>query len=392
MRNDRFGCFFRHWIALGLFLQLAGLCFVVDGSRYATIVNLSLFLPTLLSLPLFRSWTQWSLSSTLWLIALLCWVLGVALFNSGSEDGPVHWLRVTLFAWLYVSAVSVVMQDRMLWVRTLGAIALICAIFAGLSLVQALFIDELGWAFRSFRLASWGGHEMADFHNPIISALYFGVAMLVALHLTTITTGVARGVYAFAAAVMLIYLYFTYSRGIWGAGLTGIFMLLWPALNWKKILKWLAVTVISMSLILLWLSLNQALNMSFRDEIFYGWLRQVQGNWLLGSGAGAETNICIKGAGRCFNQAHSLYLQFTFEYGVLGLLLLLAFVGVLVRNGLRLRESDDMARLGLALVAFMLVSSVANYYVIFLRPGVFWMVFWLPVGILMAMPRRGAAE
>ncbi|MCY1305991.1 hypothetical protein D9M68_835380 [compost metagenome] len=94
---------------------------------------------------------------------------------------------------------------------------------------------------------------------------------------------------------------------------------------------------------------------------------------------------------RCFNQAHSLYLQFTFEYGLPGLLLLLAFVWGLVRSGLSRRGRDNMATLGLALFAFMLVSAVANYYVIFLRPGVFWIVFWLPAGMLMAMSCRERA-
>ena len=39
--------------------------------------------------------------------------------------------------------------------------------------------------------------------------------------------------------------------------------------------------------------------------------------------------------------------------------------------------------LGLALMVFVIVVSVANFYVIFLRPGVYWIVFWLPVAILM---------
>ncbi|MCY1181755.1 hypothetical protein D9M73_222780 [compost metagenome] len=71
---------------------------------------------------------------------------------------------------------------------------------------------------------------------------------------------------------------------------------------------------------------------------------------------------------------------------------MLAFVWVRTRNGLRLRGHDDMATLALALVAFMLVSAVANYYVIFLRPGVFWMVFWVPAGMLVAMSSRLCVE
>ncbi|MCY1394146.1 hypothetical protein D9M71_90610 [compost metagenome] len=379
-------------MALGLFLQLAGLCFVPDGSRYTTIANLSLFLPALLSLPLFRPWTQWSRSSILWLLALLFWVLGVALLNEGSEGGAVRWLRVTLYAWLYVSAISVVMQDRVLWNRLLGAVVLVCGLFAALSLVQALFIEERGWTFRAFRLASWGGHEMADFRNPIVSALYFGMLLLVALHLASRSAGVLRWLYSLAAVLMLAYLYFTYSRGVWAAGVVGAFVLFWSPADRRTAFRWLLATASLVLVILLWLGWNKAVDMSFRDVIFYGWWHQIQAFWLWGFGAGADANICISELNRCFNQAHSLYLQFTFEYGLPGLLLLLAFVWVLARNGLRLRGHDDMATLALALVAFMLVSAVANYYVIFLRPGVFWMVFWVPAGMLVAMSSRLCVE
>jgi len=383
--NGSLDRFFRYWLALGLFLQLAGLCFIADGSRYTTITNLSLFLPALLSLPLFQPWKRWSHVPTWLLLALLLWVLGVAIFNKGSDGGLLRWLRVTLYAWLYVCAISVVMQDRLLWNRLLVAVVLVCGLFAALSLVQALFIEERGWAFRAFRLKSWGGYAIADFRNAIVSALYFGMFMLVALHLAIRAIGMARWVYFFASAVMLVYLYFTYSRGVWAAGVVGILMLFWSSADWGKTLKWLLAVAALALLTLLWLGWNQALDMSFRDKIFYGWWYQVRGGLAAGWGAGAEMNICVSELNRCFNQAHSLYLQFTFEYGVPGLLLLLAFVGGGACNGLRLCELDDMAKLGLALVAFMLVSAVADYYAVFLRPGVFWVVFWLPVGMLMAI-------
>lgn len=41
-------------LALGLYLQLAGVCFIADGSRYATITNITLFAPALVALVFFR--------------------------------------------------------------------------------------------------------------------------------------------------------------------------------------------------------------------------------------------------------------------------------------------------------------------------------------------------
>jgi len=76
-------------------------------------------------------------------------------------------------------------------------------------------------------------------------------------------------------------------------------------------------------------------------------------------------------------------LQFFFEYGLPGLLLLLLLIAALLLGGWRYRSEQSYAPLGLALMVFVVVVSIANYYVIFLRPSVFWIVFWLPVSILL---------
>jgi hypothetical protein len=65
------------------------------------------------------------------------------------------------------------------------------------------------------------------------------------------------------------------------------------------------------------------------------------------------------------------------------LLLLLLFIISLLLGGWRVRSVQSFAPLGLALMVFVIVVAIANYYVILLRPGVFWIVFWLPAAILL---------
>lgn len=384
--RDKLYPFFQYWLALGLFLQLAGLCFITDGSRYTAIVNLMLFLPALFALvllwPRIDSW-QRPLHAVL--LGLLGWVLIVALFNEGSDGGALRWLRVTLYAWLYLKAISLVMQERRLWQWLLVAVVLVAGVFAWGSLVQALYIEQLGWEYRAFRLFAWHRKGLADFGNPIVSALYFGVGALLAAHLVVKMSGFIRWLCLIALLGMLAYQYFTYSRGVWLGVLAGLAMLGWFVLSRRLLVIASAIAVPLSVMMLLLLKDAGALDMSYRDVIFSHWLAQLDTFWLWGAGAGADVNICISAAGRCFNQAHSLYLQFFFEYGLPGLLLLLALIVLLLRTGWRYGGQDSMAPLGLALMVFTLVVSIANFYVIFLRPGVFWMVFWLPVGILLAV-------
>ncbi|WJN58993.1 O-antigen ligase family protein [Pseudomonas sp. SO81] len=390
--RDKLYPFFQYWLALGLFLQLAGLCFITDGSRYTAIGNLMLFLPALLAVvllwPRLDSW-QRPLHAVL--LALLGWVLIVALLNPGSDGSALRWLRVTLYTWLYLQAISLVMQDRRIWQRLLVAVVLVAGLFAWGSLVQALYIEQRGLEYRAFRLFAWHRNGLADFGNPIVSALYFGVTALLAAHLSVKVSGILRWLCLFALIGMLTYQYFTYSRGVWISVLAGLATLSWFLLSWRLLGIAIAVAVPLLVLMLFLLNSAGGLELSYRDVIFKRWLAQMDTFWLWGTGAGAEAKICVEAAGRCFNQAHSLYLQFFFEYGLPGLLLLLTLVVLVLHKGWARRLQDDMVPLGLALMVFTLVASIANFYVIFLRPGVFWIVFWLPVGILLAisaLPRR----
>ncbi|MCQ4281325.1 O-antigen ligase domain-containing protein [Pseudomonas stutzeri] len=374
----------RALLALGLYLQLAGICFIADGSRYATITNLTLFAPALVALFFYRrllpSFDKTALSV---LMALCAWVAFVAVFNEGSVGAPWKWLRLLLNAGLYVLAIALVMQNKTLWRVLLLAVVYTAAFFAWLSLFQALLIDNLGFGFRAFRLDSWAGHKVADFENPIVSALYFGVVAIVALCLSLREKSGMRLLCLIAFLGASAYCYFTYSRGVWVGLLAAAITYLAVSLTARqfRMLLWGLAPFCIAGVFLL--SSVGGIDASYRDEIFWQWLAKFRTFWLWGAGAGADPNICIEVIQRCFNQAHSLYLQFFYEYGLPGLLLLLLWIVTLLWGGWRYRLEQSSASLGLALMVFVLVVSIANYYVIFLRPGVFWIVFWLPAAILL---------
>ncbi|MCF6781800.1 O-antigen ligase family protein [Stutzerimonas stutzeri] len=378
----RVSVYLRGLIALGLYLQLAGVCFISDGSRYATITNISLFATALVTLFLYR--VPWRLSkrAVCALAALCVWVIVVAVFNKGSVGQPWRWIRLVLYVWLYIYAISLVMQDRQLWRGLLLAVVCTASIFAWLSLFQALYVEQRGFGFRSFRLDSWGGHNMADFRNPIVSALYFGVMAIIALYLFLYESGWRKWLSFQAFLAALLYCYFTYSRGVWGGVLAGALICLLFSLRFRNFLLLLVGSAPLMGGALLFLHKAGGIDASYRDEIFWQWWLKLDTFLVFGAGAGADPEICIKSLRRCFNQAHSLYLQFFYEYGLLGLFLLLSLIFVLLLNGWRYRFKREFAPLGLGLMAFVIVVSIANYYVIFLRPGVFWIIFWLPVAIL----------
>lgn len=230
---------------------------------------------------------------------------------------------------------------------------------------------------------------MADFQNPIVSALYFGVVAVIALCMSLREKGWLKVLSLFAFLGASAYCYFTYSRGVWVGLLAAIMVFLAVSLPARqfRLALW-GILPLALAGVFL-LGKAGGIDASYRDEIFWQWWSKIDAFWLGGSGAGADTNICIDKIQRCFNQAHSLYLQFFYEYGIPGLLLLVVLIATLLLSGWRYRVRRSFAPLGLALMVFAIVVSVANYYVIFLRPGVFWIVFWLPTAILMCEGLKG---
>lgn len=387
-RPDVIQVFLKRWVALGLFIQLAGLCLITDGSRYANNVYLGLFLPTLLlSFFVLKEMPVWRQPATWLFVTLLGWVALIAVFHPGSAVTPGRWLKVVALVALYVGAIAyLVSQKRLLEWVLIGFVA-VAAVCAWGSIFNALSFTDFGGSLKGLRLSNWGWLGLADFKNPIVSAFYYGVALSTAVFFIV-------GVHSVWAKVLLVlgiiglalYMFFTFSRGVWGASVVSvaIIILLQRPKSLLPLLGLLIAVSISIAVFVPDGYLALGRGMSYRDDIWLQWLTEFNGFWLYGAGAGAEFKTCLTAVNRCLNQAHSLYLQFFYEFGITGITVLLLLCVALIHKGWRARH-QLFAPLGLSLLAFALVSSVANFYDVFPRPGVYWIVFWLPVGILIGL-------
>ncbi|BCR24084.1 hypothetical protein KAM429_18590 [Aquipseudomonas alcaligenes] len=55
-------------------------------------------------------------------------------------------------------------------------------------------------------------------------------------------------------------------------------------------------------------------------------------------------------------------------------------------------RGQAIARLGAALLVFAMIAMVSDIYAVFHRPSPYWVVFWLPVGILLGVQKRQQAD
>jgi O-antigen ligase len=243
------------------------------------------------------------------------------------------------------------------------------------------------------RLSSLGIEGYADFENPIVAALYYGVFGVYGFHqlLTRRYTLLLTVFFSVCVLTLSAYVYCTLSRGVWlgYAAAIGASVVLHHNARSRK---WLALAAVAVALVALWLApvlLEQkARGFTLRDLIWADWLQRLPDFWLFGAGAGQKFDTCIENV-QCFTQAHNLYLQFFFEFGIIGmLLLLLVTVQVVTRSLKREYWSYPLATLGFPLIVFALVTAMFDYHTVMNRPGVYWLVFWMPVGLILSIGPR----
>lgn len=384
-------------LGVGLFIQLAGLTFNNDGSRYATQVYLALLLPSLVLLVWLRGVVDfWKQLPAALLLLLLGWMLWVGGLYEGSDKDFGYWLKVVVLLLLYVLAVATLVRNEQRFAWVIVAAVAVTALFAWLTLYyqfgvldRPLEYSKIRWT----RLREMGWNGFADLDHPIVAGLYYG---LLALLLTWLfvrfkVNAWQTALLAVGMTGLLFYVLFTFSRGAWFSVLAGGFVLLLLFPNRKSYsLLGLGVLLIGLALYLFWPEIQneRRVGINGRDFTWTEWLRRLPDFWLLGAGAGADFIFKLP-TGFPIKHAHSLYLQLWFEYGIVGILLFAALLISLLWKGWVCRAAP-LARLGLALLVFAMVAMVSDVYAIFTRPGPYWVLFWFPVGILLGVQKPEA--
>ncbi|MEN0107146.1 MAG: O-antigen ligase family protein [Pseudomonas sp.] len=378
-------------LSLGMLLHFVGMLFITDGSRLTTLLNLSLFLPALLLTVLVPAYRAKLRSiALLAVLPFLLFTVLVAWLNTHSDHSVKDQVKVALYVLLYLWAIVIlVLEDKLerllnlaFWLASVAAAASL--IYQGAVLGQDLF--------GRFRISNLGYGDYADFNNAIVSALYYAVFAVYGGHQLVSKPKAfwLRLLWAAGVGVLVAYVLCTDSRGVWLGMLAGFLVSIVAHLpaGRRARLALLAVPVIGVALVIKYVLGKTGRGLSLRDQIWGSWYHRLDEFWLTGAGAGNPFNVCVDDV-HCYKQAHNLFLQTGYEYGLLAVLLMLAMVAVLALRTLRRQHwQAPLDTVGLALMVFALTCAMANYHTVLSRPGVYWLVFWLPVGLLIAARLR----
>ena len=376
-------------LTVGFIAHIAGMLFITDGSRHTTISNATLFIPALI-LCIFDKPLRESLISRKYLFAalMLFFTIVIALTNSNSENSAFVQFKTVLYVVLYLATINLLVREGRMEV-CLNILFVVAGITAIASLIVQSILQDSSIFVSGSRLYSLGYGKYANFQNPIIAALFYGFfgiygfSQLLTKQYSTITTLLLSA----CVLGLSLFVYCTLARGVWlGYGVAVCTTAILHHSDRSR--KWLiAAAVITMiiSISLFPILIDQyTRGLSLRDLIWEGWLGRMKEFWLAGAGAGRRFEICLTGD-QCFSQAHNLFLQFFYEYGAVGLLLMISMLIAVFRRAMDRRAwMMPLGSIGLPLLIFGIITAIFDYHTILNRPGVYWMIFWLPIGVILS--------
>ena len=335
------------------------------------------------------------------------WVATIVFFsymliNSFFLEEGMQSARRLVFIFCFVFMVANFWREPNLPQLLLGAVALLGALFAAFSLFNLYQMGELDVSYRKGAVFSSGISGVADFGNTIVAAMHYAVCYCAALWmLLSSKNRYFSIVWTVVVGVISIYIAMTFARTGWVACLIATLVFLALTMRyegWRRVLPFVVV----IAGVFIWFASRylgyevHVRGVTYRDEIWATVLQRVELNLLWGYGAGAKFDpIFIRGGAESVSTAHSTYLEVLYQFGSVGLLLMLTVLFMALRELVNSTVSQKRMRpdsFGLALLGSASVVMFVELYGFVNAPNLLWGWFWLPLGIALSGVREGHAE
>ncbi len=366
------------WHPLIESLAILGVVFMPVMSSWGLLLPLFLLL-WITGGPVRNNWAPGAGWLFLWLVLLIS-----AFFSPGLRAGLPVLLRFGSWfalAWLIGRTFSAAKSERILRYLVYSSLIWLSIgfwqLFSGIPTPQG-----------------WLGLEQANiiptriysvFGNPNIFALYLLSILIICRYLTVISTvKIEKYLLAGIISVVLVALYFTYTRMAWF--LAAVCLGVRFNQNWWRI--GLLVAGIITLLLLTFPDFNLRLgsmihfrdsSLQYRFQIWRGTGQALLDYWLWGAGPGSFQIIYPQyQIGNSVSQhAHQFYLQFWLEHGLFGLLAFFAVLKRVLAGRWLARPFTTMNTLAMAPVIFLIYGFSETWYIHNFSGGYFWFLIGL---------------
>jgi O-antigen ligase len=305
------------------------------------------------------------------------------LLLSGLWSEPLDWYRwgqkftISIYLLSFIAITQFLVRwNRDLYERMLQLCVLIATVAALVSL--AVFYRE--HPFPSTRLVGLG-----SLTNINEFSVVYGVFALLAMGFALRARGRPyKLLFLLAVGVFICFAWFGQSRTAFVSMIIALLALVGLMLQEKRVLYVAVLTTFAGALLLLFPdSVEQALlrGQGLRPQIWGGIWAEIKSAPIAGHGLLSE--LSIEAGRHIFHNAHSAYLQVFWNGGVIGLGLFLVLLVVALRSAWSWgrQQGDHTVFCMLLFAACTMVTDVGT---LIERPRDQWMLFWLPLALLLA--------
>ncbi|WP_422135769.1 O-antigen ligase family protein [Endozoicomonas sp. ALD040] len=373
-------------------------------------------------------------------ILTLCFIVlyTLSFLWSDTDEDAGRFIKDGIYIVLFIFSIYMLIRsDYWDFSRILETSALIISIGAAISLLNHFFILDAPIGVREYRISNMGDWGFGNLDNPIPAAIYYGSfsAILFVLFSDRKSSKARSFLKLISLLVLNTYVMFTWSRG----PIISLFLsyfLSWILIKNKKSTIALLAITISSSLIYFsdqistgisdtlnnrqstyttneielvssgiiatgskfkfMESLEESedfLNKTFseRGSIWLTTYKRSLERFWFGHGAGAKFQIPYNQNRTIAFHAHNIYLQVFYELGFIGLFLFAFLLCLLIKNLYTTRENIN-TKIAIALLCIGLFSYITDVSKIFTKPHIYWINFWLPLGIGIAIKMKISAS
>lgn len=380
-------------LSLGLFVQICGKVWLESNSAQNSQVYIWLLTPALvwvISKAIGRSLVWPDAIYVPW-IAYLVWVALSTLWATNSEADAWSVAKRGVFIGLYLIAIHLLMVKNSTYFRRgLLASFVVVTIGALATLVYQYGVLDRPLSFRGFRVDRLGIGDYANYGWPVAAGIFHGAiaTWVFGIVLDRRTSPSMSMFWLFCFFVLAAYVLLTYTRGAWIA-LAACCLLVTVIHNSKRswIILGLLGAIALVGVVLTWDHLLieiQRRQFSGRGKIWEYFFSVMPDHWLLGYGLGTPFEYVWPNNFAVSPHAHSLYLQQVYDSGLVSLMLMILGLAVLVCRAY-ISKHNEWVKLAFPSLIFSLITMLTDVERIFTRPGDYWLVFWLPVAVLLSV-------
>jgi O-antigen ligase len=317
------------------------------------------------------------------------------LINSLMADDDLKSMRRILLILVFFVGVGLVRPSGAFdWEKILKLSVVVVALFAAFSMLNLALHGAFVLGYRQMLLASSGVPDVADFGNTIVAGMNYGLFLLGGVWLMLRSRRRAEiALWLACCAVIAIYIYFTFARSAWLASSVGGLVLLSTMTSGKLRRNILIPAAVIVVLVLIFgfseLAYEvQTRGVTGRNEVWLAVFERLSGHWWFGVGAGTPLGDVRLSTGQVVRNTHGLYFEVLYQFGIVGLALLLATM--LHAGGclMRARHTSVIACLWLALLCSVGVVMTVELHTFVGSPNVVWEWLWLPLAGAVAISRE----